>query len=135
MSTLIQKNEEMTFKSEGSYISLKLWRCKERLEFVNFFQEFLRQQAEYRARQEQLQREQQQRELQQREQQQQIMQQQQNSLSVKDTVRDIIANTDFGNLTSDSFPRPRSPSGGRSRIIQVGDWTGNSTGSWRNSCE
>ena len=95
------RQQQVTAKSTVKVVS------ESRIQLL--FQEFLRQQAEYRARQEQeLQREQREREHQQR-------MQQQHSLSVKDTVRDIIANTDFSNFD----PRPRSPSAGRSRVIQV----------------
>ncbi len=76
-------------------------------------QEFLRQQAEYRARQAEAER-QQQLAAQAAAQAAAAQQQQQQSLSVKDTVRDIIANTDFSNFDV----RPRSPGAGR-RVIQV----------------
>lgn len=100
-------------------------------------QEFLRQQAEYRARQQQQQEQQAQQQQQallaqqareealhrqQLAQQQQQQQQQPHSLSVKDTVRDIIANTDFSSF---DMARSRSPGAGvmtgvtRSRVIQV----------------
>ena len=83
----------------------------------------MRQQADYRLRQEQeqqalLAQQAQQaqilREQQQREAAQVAAQQQPQSLSVKDTVRDIIANTDFSNFSNDLKPP--------SRVIQVKDW-------------
>lgn len=79
-------------------------------------QDFLRQQAEYRAQQMREHREQQLRDHEQRELQNQLMQQEHEGVSnVKNTVRDIIANTDFGSLEKNGG----SPSLGPSRVIQV----------------
>ena len=88
----------------------------------------MRQQAEYRRQQQEAaerERQQQQQQLAEQQRQQQLAQQQHDS-SVKDTVRNIIANTDFSNFEVGSSSggsgslRPRSPSAGRSRVIQVG---------------
>lgn len=80
-------------------------------------QDFARQQAEYRARQEAAERARQQ-QLQQYQQQQetarQLARQDGNPMSVKDTVRDMISNSDFSNFDV----RPRSNSATR-RVIQV----------------
>ncbi|XP_059094822.1 lamin-C-like isoform X2 [Tigriopus californicus] len=83
---------------------------------VNKQQDFARQQAEYRARQEAAERARQQ-QLQQYQQQQetarQLARQDGNPVSVKDTVRDMISNSDFSNFDV----RPRSNSATR-RVIQ-----------------
>ena len=80
-------------------------------------QEFLRQQAEYKARQQEAERIQQQQLAAQAAQQaamrQQEQQQQPHSMSVKDTVRDIIANTDFSSFD------PNALAARERRVIQV----------------
>ena len=80
-------------------------------------QEFLRQQAEYKARQAEAERIQQQQLAAQAAQQaamrQQEQQQQPHSMSVKDTVRDIIANTDFSSFD------PNALAARERRVIQV----------------
>ena len=81
-------------------------------------QQFLREQAEYKARQAEAERIQQQQLAAQAAQQaalrqQQEQQQQPHSMSVKDTVRDIIANTDFSSFD------PNALAARERRVIQV----------------
>ncbi len=80
---------------------------------VNIVQDFLRQQAEYRQQQQQ-----------QQQQQQMMVHQQPRDGSVQDTVRNIIANTDFSNFEQQQM-RPRSPGAASAgpatgrRVVQV----------------